>query len=115
MMTRTNPAAVLACVAALLLSACAALAPAETLDQRLAYAYGAHTAVLNAAATSVELGDISADQGQAVLELADRARLVLDSARAVLAAGDPRAAEDQLALALAVLTELQAYLRRSGR
>lgn len=97
---------------ALLLAGCAAFAPAQSLDQRIAYGYGSHTAVLEAAANLVEFGDLTADQGQAVLELADRARLVLDTARFALDAGDPRTAEGQLALALGILQEIQNYLRR---
>ena len=97
---------------ALLLAGCAAFAPARSLDDRIAYAYGTHTAVLEATANLVELGDLTADQGQDVLEIADRARLVMDTARFARDAGDPRTAEGQLALALGVLQELQAYLRR---
>jgi len=94
------------------LAGCANFAAPRGLDDRLAYAYATHTAVLQAAATSVEMGDLSPDQGEEILELADRSRRLLDAARFALNAGDPRTAEGQLDLALGILTELQAYLRR---
>lgn len=99
-------------VATTLLGACKAFVEPETLEQRLAYAYGTHTAVLNTAASGVALGELTPEEGESVLALADRALLILDSARFALNAGDPRTAEGQLRLALGVLTELQDYLRR---
>lgn len=92
---------------------CAAFTAPESIEQRLAYAYGTHTAVMEAAATSVGFGELTPEEGESVLELADRARIVLDSARVALGAGDPTTAEGQLALAVGILTELQNYLRRA--
>lgn len=102
-------------LAAILLffSACAALTPPQTTDQRLAYAYGTHTAVMDAAAVAVERGELSPETGTAVLEMADQARTLLDSARFVLSTGDTKTAEGQLMLAIGILTELQNYLRRA--
>lgn len=95
----------------LMLTACAALAPPKSFDQQLAYSYGAHTAVLSAAATSVELGELSKAEGKQVLELADQSRRILDAARIASSAGDLRTAQAQLALATDILIRLQAHLR----
>ena len=92
---------------------CAALTPAKSFDDRLAYAYGAHTAVLAAAADSVTAHELTSTQGEQVLKLADQSRQVLDAARVAAAAGDVRTAEGQLTLATNILTQLQLYLRRS--
>lgn len=96
----------------LVLSACAALTPPKSFDDRLAYAYGTHTAVLTAAARSVSAQEITSGQAETVLQLADESRQVLDAARLAAAAGDARTADGQLALATNVLTQLQLYLRR---
>lgn len=96
-----------------IIGACQAFQTPESVDQRIAYAYGTHTAVMNAAAASVEQGAISADQGEDILAIADRALVILDGSRRALALGDLRQAETQLALALGVLGELQSYLRRA--
>lgn len=95
------------------LSGCSLFEKPETVEQRLAYAYGTHTAVMEAAATSVSFGELTPEQGESVLELADRARTILDSARIAFSAGDPSTAEGQLALAMGILIELQNYLRRN--
>jgi hypothetical protein len=87
------------------------LAPAQTFDQKLAYAYGTHTAVLQGAEQSLTGRTISsADAGQ-VLKLADESRTLLDAARAASQAGDPSTANGKMALATQILVQLQAYLR----
>jgi hypothetical protein len=98
----------------LVLSACAALAPAKSFDDRLAYAYGAHTAVLAAAANSLSVHELSSTDAEQVLKLADDSRRVLDAARLAAGAGDVKTAEGQLALATNILTQLQTYLRRQS-
>lgn len=94
----------------LLLTGCAqlGLAPAQTFDQKLAYAYGTHTAVVQAAAGAVTSKALSKDDGTKVLALADQSRALLDAAKI---AGDPTEAGNKLLLATAILTQLQAYLQ----
>ena len=103
-----NAFAVLALV---LLAACAAWQPAQTFEQKLAYGYSVHTAVLNTAAAGVEAGELSTSDGQQVLRLADESRALLDASRAASGLGDIKTAEGQLALATSLLTQLQTYLR----
>lgn len=102
-------------VAVFFLHACASLglAPAQSFDQKLAYAYGTHTAVLQTAGAAVQAGTLSKTDGQTVLNLADESRTLLDSARS-LSTTDTTAAGNKLALAVAVLTQLQTYLNSKG-
>lgn len=97
-----------------LLGACASLGlvPAETFEQKLAYAYGTHTAVMQAAADALIAKEIDADEGAQVLKLADESRALLDAARS-LQGIDPGAATNRLVLATTILTQLQSYLRRT--
>jgi len=97
------------------LGSCASigLAPAQSFDQKLAYAYGTHTAVLQAAASAVAAGTISQTEGHTVLSLADQARTLLDSARALESTNADKASQN-LALAAAVLSQLQSYLQARG-
>ena len=90
------------------------LEEAQSLDQRLGYAYGTHTAVLDAAAVGVQTGKLSAEDGGHVLKLADESRLLLDAGRAASAGGDVTTAEGRLVLALGILTQLQTYLNSRG-
>jgi len=94
------------------LGACAqiGLAPADTFDKKLAYAYASHTAVLQAAATAVKNKDITPDDGRQVLKLADESRALLDAAKG-LSGVDPSAASGKLILATQILAQLQTYLR----
>lgn len=109
---RTNTTPILALLL-LLVSACAqlSLAPADTFDKKLAYAYGTHTAVLQSAASAVTHKDISKEDGQQVLKLADESRTLLDAAQSLSASGDLTGANSKLVLATAILTQLQTYLR----
>ncbi len=99
-----------------LLSACSSLglAPAQTFNQKLAYAYGTHTAVMQAAASSVQEGSLSGDDATQVLKMADESKVILDSARGLYASGDATGANNKLALALAALTATQTYLKSHG-
>lgn len=100
----------------LLLAACAqlGLAPASTLTERLAYAYGTHTAVLQATTSSLDAGDIKSEDAERILKIADQSRQALDAAKLAIGAGDTQTAEGRLQLATAILIELQAYLRRKA-
>ena len=101
----------------LTLGACASLgiAPAESLDQKIAYAKGIDTSVLTASTASLRAGEISSDDHEHVIKIADQAKAILDSAQ-LLAGSDPQAAGDKLKLANTMLVELQAYLSaRKGK
>lgn len=97
----------------LVLVGCASLgmAPAQTFDQKLAYAYGTHTAVVQAATQALNDKTITSTDALQVLKLADESRALLDASRAALAAGDPATANGRLALATQILVQLQSYLR----
>ena len=95
--------------AVFLLAACAQLGlqTADTFDKKLAYAYGTHTAVQNATKNRINQHQLTSADGEAVLKLADDSRVFLDAAKTI---GDPTEAASKLALAMSVLTQLQAYL-----
>lgn len=95
-----------------LLVACSSLglAPAKSLSDRLAYGYGTLSAVEFAAADATNAGELSKADAQTVLKLADNARTLLDGSKSLLDT-DPQAASTKLDLAVAVLTQLQTYLR----
>lgn len=97
-----------------LLVACGTLGlpQASSFNQRLAYAYGTHTAVQASAASSLDAKEISSEDAQRVLTVADESRKGLDAARIAFNAGDASTAEGRLQLATALLTELQTYLRK---
>lgn len=94
-----------------LVAGCAAFTPAKTFDEKLAYAYGTHTAVLQAATSGLQTGELTVADAEQVLKLADQTRALLDAAKLAAGTGDVSTAEGQLALAVNVLTELQNYLR----
>lgn len=93
-------------------SSCAylGLEPAQSFDERLAYAVTQNAAVRNAAATSLEAGAITLDEARQVLKITDEARSVLDAARLASGVGDLQTAEAKLVLASRILTELRTYL-----
>lgn len=96
----------------MLLAGCAQLGleSAQTLNQKIAYAYGTHTAVLQAATAGVTAGSLKSADAQQVLQMADQAKVILDGATSLAAAGDTTGATNKLALAAAALTALQTYL-----
>jgi len=97
----------------LLLASCASLgiAPAKSLSDRLAYGYGVNIAIRQTATQELTSGTLSASDAEQVLKLTDEARTLLDAARALSGTGDIAGAESKLALATAILTNLQTYLR----
>lgn len=97
----------------LLLTGCASigLAPATTFDERLAYAVSQNAAVRQAAANSLDAGEIQLQDAQYVLKTTDETRTLLDAAKAAIGAGDIKTAEGRLSVATTVLTTLQSYLR----
>lgn len=100
----------------LFLVGCASLglAPAQTLNQKIAYAYGTHKAVLEATTASVAAGKISSTDATQVLKLADDSGVLLDAATSLAASGDTTGAANKLALATAALTALQTFLNSHG-
>jgi len=87
------------------------LESAESFPDRVGYAIGTHTAVLQATTRALNLGEISSEQARDVAELADRSRSLIDAARQVYRAGNEAEASRQLAIATSILQHLQAYLR----
>jgi hypothetical protein len=94
----------------LLLSACASLTAPQTFEQRLAYGYGSVTAVRQTAADLLVRDRITVAQAEYVQEKADQARQYLDLAKG---APDPGKAQDNLQLALTILTALESTLREA--
>jgi hypothetical protein len=103
--------AFLLALAALVSCAQLGLAPAQSFNQQLAYAYGANTAALQAATSSLDAGGITSSDMEKVIDLHGQVRTLLDAAKATAATGDITTAQSKLALALTALTELQGYLR----
>ena len=99
-----------------LLNACATLglAPAKTFQEKWTYAVNTNIGVRASATNAVVAGEISSADAEQVLTLTDQVRGVLDSARLVFDAGDVEGANKKLALASAVLVQVQAYLRARG-
>jgi hypothetical protein len=97
------------------LASCAALglAPAQTLDQKLAYAYGVETGLLNSIATAVTAGTITSQTGSKANTLVLNVKTFLDDARALEATNATGAAAD-LALATTALTAVQTFLTANG-
>lgn len=82
----------------------------KSFDQKLAYAYGVHTSVLQGATVALNAKAISSSDAAHVATLGDQSRQLLDAARLV-AATDPNAANAKLLLATQILEQLQVYLR----
>ena len=93
------------------LSACGTLGipTAQTFNERVASGYSAVTAARKSATTLLIAKKISAADAQNVQSQADNARAALDIARNVYST-DPKAGEDKLLAAQAVLQALRSYL-----
>ena len=100
-------------ISLLLLSACVAMEAPRTFNERLAYAYASVAASADTAASMVERGRLTKEQGKQALSLVDQATAALDLSRAASGRGDISTAEGQLQLALTVLTRLEAYLKEN--
>ena len=96
-----------------LLAGCAqlGLAPAQTFEQKLAYAYGTHTAVLNAATSALDAKTLKSTDAEQVIKLATESRVLLDAAKSANAVGDVNTANGKLLLGVQILEQLQIYLR----
>ncbi len=96
------------------LTACASigLQPAQSFGDKLAYAYGVHTAVLLTATTSVTNKKLSITEAIQIKNLANQSRTLLDAAKVIKdSGGDLSTATAKLTLATTILTQLQAYLK----
>jgi hypothetical protein len=105
-----------ALVVAVLVSACAGLGLQQPggFNDKLGYAYGNHTSVIQAATNALNANEITSEDAEHVLKLGEESKQVLDAARVAYNAGDIATAEGRLQLATIVLTELQTYLRERG-
>jgi hypothetical protein len=106
----------LAALLALAVVACQSLglAPARSLDDRLAYAYGVHTAVVEVISSAAQTGQLTPPEARQAANLAENSRQILDTAKA-LEQTDAKGASSRLTLATAVLDQLQAYLKSRGQ
>ena len=99
-----------------LLVACTSigLAPAQNVSQRINYAYGTTTAVVNAALEARGRGALDDADRDFTVEMAKDVRSVLKAADIASKSGDVKTAEGRLTLALSTLTQLQTYLNSKG-
>lgn len=101
----------LALIAVVTLAACARLgleAP-QSFNERLAYAASSATAVYDAIADATRAGTLAPDDAEDLIEITDRAAELMTSARRIRDAGNEAEASRQLALALAIITEVQRF------
>lgn len=98
-----------------LLTGCSTLgfAPAQTTDQKIAYAYAGVTGVLNTIAQATETGVLSSSQAAQANDMALQVKNTLDAARRVEGASPNEALQD-LNMATAALTAVQQYLNSNG-
>jgi uncharacterized protein YkwD len=89
------------------------LAPAQNFEQKLAYSYSQNSGTREAAATALENGRLGKQEAQAVLEITNQIRTLLDAARVANGVGDISTAEARLTLAISLLQSLQNRLNGS--
>lgn len=100
------------------LTSCASLGlqSPQSLDDRVAYAYGVHTAVLKTAANDRQKNLITQETGTQVLNLADQALGLLDAAKTIEQSnGDLSTAEAKLNLATDILTQVQTIMQKEAK
>lgn len=108
------PLLALTLVTLLAVAACATFVQPKSFTEKLAAGYIAHTAVLKATTNALAAGDIKSTDAEQVQRIAVEARRVLDGAKLAHDAGDVKTAEGRLAMASAILIELQTFLREKG-
>ncbi len=103
-----------AVIALPVLQGCQALAlqQARTFNQRYAYAMGQTTAVREAATAALNAGQISIADAEYAQQIANQSRELLDAAKLVADTGKSATADNQVLLAIGLLTKLQAYLNQ---
>jgi hypothetical protein len=89
------------------------LAPAQTLDQKLAYVAGAVTTVQQSTTTALQAGQITSAQATNLNNLSLNVLSIVTTGRSLEASNASGAAND-LALAQTALTSLQTYLKAAG-
>jgi hypothetical protein len=85
------------------------LATPSSFDEKLANAYGVHTAVVSATATALSAGTITSAEASQVQTQERSARAMLDTAKSIEQT-NPTGASNDLTLAVTALTALQTYL-----
>ena len=98
-------------VIVLMMTACATITAPQSLDQRLAYAYGSVTATRYSCADAVQRQRIDKTAATQCLMLTDRARRTVDAARLLVVSGDLESAQAQLELATGLLLEVEKMLK----
>jgi len=98
----------------MLVTACAAIPKPQSIQEQIAYGYGAVASVRTSATGLLNRGQITVEQAKTVQSQADVARHGLDQARIALANGLPKDAQGQLLLATQVLTTLETFLKSKG-
>ena len=91
-------------VAASLMAACAA-----SFSRPVAYGYSTLTAINDSTTASLEQGNVTREKAGEILAISTCIDGVLDSALAVWEAGQEAEAQAQLAIAIALISELQTY------
>lgn len=84
----------------------------QSFNERMVFAAASTSAVYDSIAASTRAGSVTPDDAEDLIEIADRARDLLTSARRIHDAGQVDEASRQLALALAIVTELQQFTQR---
>ena len=115
-MTKRFGIAAAAVLATALLGGCQVLGITHplTFDEQLATAYVAHTAVVQAATAAVTAHTITSAQAQKVSDMAVDSRAMLDEAKTLEGIGNTAGASNELSLATAALSALQAYVNNQG-
>lgn len=100
-----------------LLTACATLGlPApQSLEERIAYANGNVTGLVNSTTNLLNAKRIKVEDAKYVSTVAKESAALLDAAEDAATAGDAVTAEGRLRLAQSVLTSLEAYLTAKAR
>lgn len=98
-----------------LLTGCSTLgfAPAQTTDQKIAYAYAGVTGVLTTISQATDAGVLSSSQAERANAMVLQVKNTLDAARMVEGANPNEALQD-LNMATAALTAVQQYLNVNG-
>ncbi len=107
--------ALIAIIFCTLITACSAIPQPQTLEQKLAYAYGTHTAILNTTLLLVKTDKLNIDQANTILYVSDAGKALLELARTSMLAGDTITATAKLALAIAILTDLSGGLTEARK
>ena len=97
------------------LTSCAQLGlpTATTFQERLTAGYALNAEVRTSAATLLNAGKITLEDGQSILAQTNAARIGLDAAR-VIGSSDPKAGDAKLSSVRTVLLALQSYLASKG-